>query len=163
MPVSSPISGLPVPIHIPVTEPQTSTTIEHILNYLIAINSHSMVQSTPEVPKPVPTPSSPSSTTSEQPSTCPSPLSPISNPDEEDTQSTSSKDSITSMSRQLRPHVPISYNETILKHLHGKPQVKTLNNISIPLPMDSSSKDTDNTDTEYTDEENEMHFFQINA
>ena len=66
--------------------------------------------------------------------------------------------SITS-DRQLRPHVPISYNETVLKHLHGKLQIRTLNNVSIPLPIDSSSEDTD---TEDTDEENKHYIWIFN-
>ena len=44
--------------------------------------------------------------------------------------------------RSLRPRVPISYNETLLQRLHGRPQVKILNNLSIPLP-ESSDKDTE--------------------
>ena len=50
--------------------------------------------------------------------------------------------------------MPISYNETVLKCLHGKPQIRTLNNLSIPLPIDSSSEDID---TEDTDEENKHY------
>ena len=45
----------------------------------------------------------------------------------------------------LRPRIPISYNETLLTCLHGRPQIRTLNNLSIPLP-DSSDEDTENTD-----------------
>ena len=66
---------------------------------------------------------------------------------------TSDKESITSIAsdRELRSHIPISYNETVLKHLCWLPQIRSLNNIFIPLPIDSSSK---HTDTEDTDEEN---------
>ena len=69
-------------------------------------------------------------------------------------QTISSDDSITSKdsNRQLRPHVPINYNVTLLKHLHGKPQVRTLDNISISLPVDGLSY-KENTDAENTDEE----------
>ena len=120
----STIPGPPASTHSPFQDPQcqhiahyrtanSNTTIKHLLNYLIAINGHSMVQSTPEVQKPVPTPSPSSSTTSEQPSTCSIPLSASPDPDEEttDTQSTSSNESITSTlnDRQLRPCVPINY------------------------------------------------------
>ena len=72
---------------------------------------------------------------------------------EEDT-NTSSDECITSIAsdRQLRPCVPISYNETILKCLHEKPEIRILSNVSIPLSIDNSSEDTD---TEDTDEENE--------
>ena len=68
---------------------------------------------------------------------------------ETDTDSTTSDDtqSITSQTstvsdRTLRPRIPISYNETLLQCLHGRPQIRTLNNLSIPLP-DSSEEDTD--------------------
>ena len=63
----------------------------------------------------------------------------------------------TASDRQLRSCVPINYNKTLLKCLHGKPQVWTLNKISIPLPMDSSSEDIDNTDAESTDEGNKKN------
>ena len=65
-------------------------------------------------------------------------------------QSIASQTSIAS-DKLLRPRIPISYNETLLQHLHGRPQVKTLNNLSIPLP-DSSDEDTEDTD-ETTQEE----------
>ena len=81
-----------------------------------------MVKPMPEVPEPVPIPSSPSGTTRKQSSTCSSPQSSSFYPDKEDTKSTSSDDSITSPTsgRQLRPLIPINYNETLLKHLHCK-------------------------------------------
>ena len=59
-------------------------------------------------------------------------------------QSIASQTSLAS-DRSLRPRVPISYNETLLQCLHGRPQVKTLNNLSLPLP-DSSDEDTEDTD-----------------
>ena len=68
----------------------------------------------------------------------------------DDTQSITSQTSIAS-DRSLRPRIPISYNETLLQCLHGRPQVKTLNNLSIPLP-DSSDEDTEDT-VEATQEE----------
>ena len=48
----------------------------------------------------------------------------------------------TASDRQLQPRIPINYNERLLKYLHGKPQVKILNSISIPLPIVSESKDS---------------------
>ena len=75
---------------------------------------------------------------------------------EEET-TTSDDESIisTTSDRQVRPHAPISYNETVLKCLHGQPQVRTFNNVSIPLPSDSSEEGTD-SDTGETDEDNEQ-------
>ena len=59
-------------------------------------------------------------------------------------ETTSDDESIvsTTSDRQWRPCAPISYNETVLKELHGQPQFRTLNNVSIPLPSDIS-EDTD--------------------
>ena len=135
-----------------ITGPSLSNTTDQLLQYLAAINGHNTVQQPLEIQnKPTPT-ATPSSTTSELPSTNSSSASTDCTTTEDAT--TSDDKSITSIAsdRQLRPHVPISYNETVLKCLHGKPQIRTLNNISIPLPIDSSSEDTDTKDT---DEENE--------
>ena len=68
----------------------------------------------------------------------------------DDTQSITSQTS-TASDRTPRPGFPISYNETLLHHLHRRSQIKTLNNLSIPLP-DSSNEDTEDTD-ELTQEE----------
>ena len=40
----------------------------------------------------------------------------------------------------LRPRLPITYNEAALSCLHGRAQVKTLNNVSIPLPISSDEE-----------------------
>ena len=94
------------------------------------------------------------STLSEDSSASFSQTSPSYNMEEE---ATSGHESIISTTgdRQLRPCAPISYNETVLKHLHGQPQVRTLNNASIPPLIDSSEEDTD-LDTSETDEESEQ-------
>ena len=87
-----------------------------------------------------------------QNSTCSSPNDTETDSDStrDDMQSIASQTSIAS-DRSLRLRIPISYNETLLQCLHGRPQVKTLNNLSIPLP-DSSDEDTEDTD-ETTQEE----------
>ena len=120
----------------------------------MAINGHKTAQQPLETQCIPPTPATPSSTISELPSTSSSSAS-TECTTEEDT-ITSDNESITSIAsdRQLRPCIPISYNETVLKHLHGLPQIRTLKNIPIPLPSDRSSEDTDNKDT---DEENEHY------
>ena len=102
----------------------------------------------------IPTPATPSSTNSEQQSTCSSQTSSSYNTEGDTT--TSDDESITSIAsdRQLRSHVPICYNETVFKCLHRQSQIRTLNNLSIPLLNGSSSEDTD-TKTEDTDEETE--------
>ena len=61
----------------------------------------------------------------------------------------------TTCDRQWRPQVPISYNETVLKQLHGQPQVRTFNNLSIPLPSDSTEENTD-SEVDETDEESKQ-------
>ena len=69
-------------------------------------------------------------------------MSTSSNPDDTGTDSDSTRDgqSITSQTslasdRSLRPRVPISYNETLLQRLHGRPQVKTLNTYQFPCQI----------------------------
>ena len=76
----------------------------------------------------------------------------------EEDSSLSDDESITSTmsDRQLRPQALISYNETVLKKLHGQPQVRMCNNLSIPLPTDSFEKGTD-SGSEETEEEAAMY------
>ena len=67
----------------------------------------------------------------------------------DDTLSTSGDSPTTSTTsdRQLRPRYPINY-EKLLSKLHGIPQIRTFNNISILLPA---------TDTESEEEESIEH------
>ena len=53
--------------------------------------------------------------------------------------------------RQFRPRYPINYNEKLLTQLHETPQIRTFNNISIPLPV----TDTKSEDTSEEEENNE--------
>ena len=62
----------------------------------------------------------------------------------DDMQSTTSKMS-TASNRTLRHRVPIIYNKTLLKCLHGSPQIRTLHNVSLPF-SDSSDEETKETD-----------------
>ena len=76
---------------------------------------------------------------------------------EEDSSSSDDESIASTMSdRQLRPRALISYNETVLRKLHGQPQVRTCNNLSIPLPTDSSEEDT-NSEGKETEEEATMY------
>ena len=141
--------------HQPViTGPSSNIKIDQLLQYLVAINGHNTPQQLLETQSMPATPATPSSTTSELPSTSSSSASTDCTIEEDTT--TSDNESITLIvsDRQLRPCIPISYNETVLKCLHELPQIRTLNNISIPLPSDSSLKDTDTKDT---DEENKHY------
>ena len=99
-----------------------SLTVDQLLQYLIAVNGHGNIQTPNASPQ---TPSSPRSESTMTTSTYNS----------EDNSSSSDDESIASTmsDRQLRPRVPISYNETVLKKLHGQPQVRMCNNLSIPL------------------------------
>ena len=98
----------------PITAPQSETTTDQILQYLVAINGHNAIQPPLAIQNVTPTPVTPSTTTSQQPLTCSSKASPKYNTEEDTT--TSDDEYITSIAsdRQLRPHVPISYNETVL-------------------------------------------------
>ena len=113
--------------------PQSETTIDQLLQYLVAISGHSNVQLLQTIQDAIPTPTTPSSTTSKQ-STCSSQQSTSYNTEGDTT--ICDKESIISIAsdRQLRPHVPTSYNETVIKCLHGQPKVRTLNYAPIPLP-----------------------------
>ena len=78
----------------------------------------------------------------------------------DDSQSTTSESSLasTASDRQLRPRYPISYNEKLLARLHGLPQVKTFNNLSIPLPSsDSNSEDTPEDEEDYEQSNNSVN------
>ena len=153
----------PTTIHDIPTISRPSYSPDEVLNILahfIAINSHPEVKDMPNIetrPEAGPYLSAPtvsselsesSKPTSEsQKSTNTSPDDTETDTDStssDDTQSTTSQTS-TASNRTLRPRIPISYNETLLKCLHGRPQIKTLNNLSIPLP-DSSDEDTEETD-----------------
>ena len=102
-------------------------------------DSGPMSESNPSSPA-TSTPTSPSSSFGETEST-------------EETQSTTSKSSValTINNRQLCPRHPINYNETLLKKLHGKPQIRTFNNISIPLPATYTESEDSSEDEELND------------
>ena len=65
-----------------------------------------------------------------------------------DSESLSGQSTISSCSdRQLRPRMPIHYNETFLMGLQGRPQVTIMPALSIPLPLSSSEEeDMDTTE-----------------
>ena len=64
----------------------------------------------------------------------------------DDTQSTTSQTSTisTASNRILRLRVPSNYSEALIKCLHGKSQIRTLNNISISL-LDASDEEMQET------------------
>ena len=169
-------SSRPFPIPIndnarPIAKPSVPTPYEilNFLSHLIAINGYSAAKEHSRQTEgrvhtrvrswlsPAPTKSSKSSESSEctsqsQKSTSSGPVDNDST-SSDDTQSTTSKTSTlsTASRRTLRPRVTINYSKTLLKRLYRRPQIRTLNNISIPLP-DSSDEETQNTD-EHTKED----------
>ena len=134
-----------------ITRPLSSLIPSHdeILFYLAADDSPHILPpaadstSTPSTSQSV----SPAITPNTSRSSSPTPSSSRSSDEESDTPSTSSRESnastrSTASYRQLRPRIPISYNETFLTCLQGRPQVKTLNNVSIPLLIVSEPEDS---------------------
>ena len=144
-----------------ITRPSYSPDeVLNILAQLTAINGHAEVRDKPNaeaIPESSPEPPAPtvsSELTSE------SQKFTISSPDDtetdtgsmsgDDTQSITSQTS-TANNRTWRPRIPISNNETLLKCLHRRPQIRTLNNLSIPLPG-SSDEETEDTDEHTQDD-----------
>ena len=88
--------------------------MDQLLQYLAAINGHSNMQLSQMTPDVTPMLGTPRSTSSEDSSSSSSQTTPSYNTEED---KTSGDESITSTTgnRQLRPRVPISYNETVLQ------------------------------------------------
>ena len=127
----------------PPQPPTTTPTLANVMANLNAINQPNINETTPE-PESAPADQLTESNLS-SPVTF---LTTDSEPEDSAETSTSSDDSqstsdsslvSTTSDRQLRPRYPISYNEKVLARLHGLPQVKTLNNLSIPLPSSDSN------------------------
>ena len=137
----------------------------NILAHLISINGHTEIKNTPNTEtSPESSPHSPAPTVSSESSqsieyTSESQKSTSSSPEDTETRTDSTSDYMQCITTQtsiasdraLRPRIPISYNETLLQCLQGRPQIKALNNLCIPLP-DSSDEDTEDID-ELTQEE----------
>ena len=159
--ISRPPTPKPIPapcrkfLPRPPQPPTTTPTLADVMAHLNAINQPNINETTPE-PEPAPadqlTESNLSSpvtflTTDSEPED-----STETSTSSDDSQSTTSDSSLasTTSDRQLRPRYPISYNEKLLARLHGLPQIKTLNNLSIPLPSsDSNSEDTLEDEEDY--------------
>ena len=93
---------------------QPPNSMDQLLQYLAAINGHSNMQLSEMNAYITPTPGTPNSTSSEDLSPSSIQTSP-SYDTEEDTTSDDESIVSTTSDRQLRPHAPISYNETVLK------------------------------------------------
>ena len=125
----SPISG----------PPQADLCLDKLLMHLVSLNG--TLQQTPEDHNPIPSEPSSSTTSGSTPSSAQGPSSPSSTVSKSEPESTSGQSTVSMASdRQLCPCIPIRYSETFLKKLHGQPQVKVMNNLSIPLSRYQSQK-----------------------
>ena len=121
----------------------TATTInfDQILAHLTAINQPQALEQKYEDQITESSPSSPATTSTDPETETTSTESTTDTPSDtsfsDETMSTSSEISTTSTlsDHQLRPRYPINYNGKVLTSLHGLPQIKTPNNLSIPLPV----------------------------
>ena len=128
----------------PIIRPSTPTnstpqTMEYHLSHLAAPSDdhpqYTVIQKEIDIDTNTSTSiSTPSSTTLNESSTCHTPSSTDSN----------ISTFYMASDRQLFPHVPINYKETLLRRLHGHPWVRILNNMLLPLEL-----------LEDTDEDNE--------
>ena len=127
----------------------TTTNFDQILAHLTAINQPQALEPMHEDQVTESSPSSPATTSTdpetETTSTDTTTDTSSDASSSDDTMSTSSEISTTSTmsDRQLRPRYPINYNETVLTKLHGLLQIKTFNNLSIPLPVTESESEED--------------------
>ena len=167
--ISRPPTPKPIPapcrkfLPRPPQPPTTTPTLADVMAHINAINQPDIKEKTPE-PESAPADqitksnlSSPvtSLTTDSEPED-----STETSTSSDDSQSTTSDSSLasTTSNRQLRPRYPISYNEKLLARLHGIPQVKSLNNPSIPLPSnDSNSEDTPEDEEDYEQLDNSIN------
>ena len=163
-PTSKPV---PAPRHKFLTRPpeqnqrySTTTNFDQILAHLTAINQPQALEPMHEDQVTESSPSSPATTSTdpetETTSTDTTTDTSSDASSSDDTMSTSSEISTTSTisDRQLRPRYPINYSETVLTKLHGLPQIKTFNNLSIPLPV---------TESESEEDENYEHYIKLDT
>ena len=114
----------------------------NMLVQLISLNGLTQLHISPS-PSPSPSHSSCSSSSLDS-----NPVSPRSTKSTENTESSSESGSTSSLEstasdRQLHPCLPIWYNETFLMKLNDKPQIATLNYLSIPLPPSDTDEEED--------------------
>ena len=144
-PQPKPISGPP---------PTAEICLNQLLAHLISLNgnpqSNALGQNTsfqdPSPPTSPQTQSSSSSSSYTDPNSEPEATS--SSICTVDTESLSGQSTTSTCSdRQLRPRMPICYNETFLMRLQGRPQVTIMPTLSILLPLSSSEEeDMDTTE-----------------
>ena len=138
----------------------TTTNFDQILAHLTAINQTQALEQMHEDQITESSPSSPATTSTDPETETTSTESTTDTSSDtsssDETTSTSSEISTTSMLSdcQLRPRYPINYNKKGLPKLHGLPQIKTFNNLSIPLPV---------TESESEEDENYEHYIKLDT
>ena len=138
----------------------TTTNFDQILAHLTAINQPQVLEPMHEDQINESFPSSPATTSTDPETETTSSDSTIDTSSDAsssvDTMSTSSEISTTSMIsyHQLRPRYLINYNKKVLTQLHGLPQIRTFNNLSIPLPV---------IETESEEDENYEHYIELDT
>ena len=144
-PQPKPISGPP---------PTAEISLNQLLAHLISLNGNPQSKTASQNIS-FQDPSPPSSPRTQSSSSSSSHTDPDSEPEitsssicTVDTESLSSQSTTSTCSnRQLRPRLPIWYNEAFLMRLQGRPQVTILPTLSIPLPSSSSEEeDMDTTE-----------------
>ena len=144
-PQPKPISGPP---------PTAETCLNQVLMHLISLNGNSQCNTISQNMS-FQDPSPPSSPQTQSSSSSSSYTDPESEPEvtsssicTADTESLSGQSTASTCSnRQLRPRLPIRYNEAFLMRLQGRPQVTICPTLSIPLPSSSSEEeDMDTTE-----------------
>ena len=130
----------------PISEPPPPTEIclNKLLMHLVSINGNPHNTTEDHCNTPL-EPLSPSTITSTQ---SPHSSSPITTSSESESESTSCQSTLSNPSdRQLHPHLPLRTNKTFLMRLQGRPQVKVIPTLSIPLPESSSDSEEEDMDT----------------
>ena len=125
-------------------------SIDQLLAPLIAVNG--TLNTTSQEDKQPPTePLSSSLRESNITSSASSPTSESTGSSESDSDDSTSDQSTVSTASDQQLHLPINYNETLLKKLHGYPQIRTFNTMSVQLPGTStnSEEDMDTTQTNH--------------
>ena len=149
------------------TTTATTTNFDQILAHLTAINLPQALEPMHEDQIDESFPSSTATTSTDPETETTSADSTIDTPSDvtssDDTMSTNSEISTTSMISdcQLRSRYPINYNEKVLTKLHRLLQIRTFNNLSIPLPVTESESEEDENYEHYTKLDTQMFNNQV--
>ena len=149
------------------TTTTTTTSFAQILAPLTAINQPQALEPMHEDQIDESFPSSPATTSTDPETETTSADSTIDTSSDvsssDDTMSTNSEISTTSMISdcQLRPRYPINYNKKVLTKLYGLLQIRTFNNLSIPLPVTEPESEEDENYEYYTKQDTQTFNNQV--